>query len=102
MIRALIYDDTPGLVKRLTANRDLTPEDLFYIGFHFIEEGEELRPFATSLLEYVGRRYSKTKVAVVAKQKLSLFRASQEEMRLRKKGGRRGVASARSRSAMTA
>lgn len=71
VIRSLIYDDTPGLVKRLTSNKDLDAEDLFYIGFHFMDEGEELKPFAKAMLEYVGKKYPRSRVAEVAREKLT-------------------------------
>ncbi|MBI4586336.1 MAG: HEAT repeat domain-containing protein [Planctomycetes bacterium] len=72
VLRSLIYDDTPKLVRNLTTSRDLTPDDLYYIGFHFIEEGGELRPFATHLLEHLVKTHPKTKIAGMADQKLRL------------------------------
>ncbi len=74
VMRALIYDDTPGLVARLIGNRDLKPDDYFYIGFHFIELGEEMLPFATSILEYIMQKHSRSSAAKVAQQKLELVR----------------------------
>jgi hypothetical protein len=75
VIRALIYDDTPGLLSSLQKDRDIGPEDLFYIGFHFMEEGEEMRPFAKALLEHLMRKYPRSKVASPARQKLELHLA---------------------------
>lgn len=71
VIRSLIYDDTPGLVRRVTSNRDLSAEDLFYVGFHFMEEGDELRPFARAMLEFVSKKYPRSRVAEVARDKLA-------------------------------
>ena len=72
VLRSLIYDDHQDLAKRLKADKDLGAEDYFYLGFHFSEEGEELRPFATLLLEHVVKAYPKAKVAGPAAHKLDL------------------------------
>jgi hypothetical protein len=63
VIRALIYDNYADLVKRLTGDKDLDADDFFYMGFHFSEEGDDMRPFATAMLEHVVKKYPKSKVA---------------------------------------
>ncbi|MBI4601399.1 MAG: HEAT repeat domain-containing protein [Planctomycetes bacterium] len=79
VIRALIYDDREDLTKRLLADKDLGPEEYFYLGFHFAEEGEDMRPFSTGMLEHVVRKYPRAKVVAAAAQKLELqARAAQE------------------------
>jgi hypothetical protein len=72
VLRSLIYDDYAGLAKKLAADRDLTPEDFYYLGFHFSESGDDMRPFATAMLEHVVKKYPKVKVAAAATQKLEL------------------------------
>ena len=72
VLRSLVYDDHQDLVKRLTADKDLGPDEFFYLGFHFSEEGEELRPFATAMLEHVVRKFPKSKAAITARHKLDL------------------------------
>ncbi len=72
VIRALIYDDTPGLIDAILKDKDIGPEEIFYIGFHFMEEGEEMRPFARSLLDHLIQKYPKSKLVSPARQKLLL------------------------------
>jgi hypothetical protein len=72
VIRALIYDDTPALLNSLMKDRDIGPDEIFYIGFHFMEEGDEMRPFAKALLEHLIKKYPKSKLAGPARQKLDL------------------------------
>src|SRR5690606_16342720 len=55
VIRALIYDDQEHLVRSLRRDKDLKPEDYFYLGFHFVEEGEATRGFGITMLEHVLR-----------------------------------------------
>jgi hypothetical protein len=79
VIRALIYNDSNGLLRRLKADKALTPEDYYYLGFHFAEEGDELEPFAVGLLKYVARTLRNTKGAAAAVHKLTLIEKKQEE-----------------------
>ena len=72
VIRALIYDNYDGLVKRLVHDKDLDSDDYFYLGFHFSEEGDDMRPFATAMLEHVVKKYPKAKVTGPAAHKLQL------------------------------
>jgi hypothetical protein len=72
VLRSLVYDDHQDLVKRLTADKDLGPEEFFYLGFHFSEEGDDMRPFATAMLEHVVKKFPKSKSASTAKHKLEL------------------------------
>ncbi len=78
VIRALIYDDSPKLIDSLTRDRDVGPEEVFYIGFHFMEEGEEMRPFARALLTHLLRKYPKSKFAAPARGKLELHIVGQK------------------------
>jgi len=72
VLRALIYDDYKSLAKRLINDKELTAEDYFYLGFHFAEEGEDMRPFSTLMLERVVGKYPRSKVAAPAAHKLQL------------------------------
>ncbi|HZN58718.1 MAG TPA: HEAT repeat domain-containing protein [Planctomycetota bacterium] len=81
VIRALIYDNYADLVKRLTGDKDLDADDFFYMGFHFSEEGDDMRPFATAMLEHVVKKYPKSKVAGPAAHKLQLQAKAAEAAR---------------------
>jgi hypothetical protein len=81
VLRALIYDDREDLVKRLVADKDLGVEEFFYLGFHFSEEGEDMRPFSTAMLEHVVKKYPRSKVAGPATQKLELHAKALEAAR---------------------
>ena len=72
VLRALIYDDYEDLSKRLVVDKDLTAEDFYYLGFHFSEEGEDLRPFARAMLEHVVKTFPRSSVAGPAAHKLRL------------------------------
>ncbi len=72
VIRALIYDNYDDLVKRLVHDKNLDSEDFFYLGFHFSEEGEDMRPFSTAMLEHVVKKYPKSKEMGPAAHKLQL------------------------------
>jgi hypothetical protein len=48
----------------------LEPEDLFYLGFHFVERGKEEREFGAGVLRLLLRRSPKTKLAKDARNKL--------------------------------
>jgi hypothetical protein len=77
VIRALIYDDQEHLVRTLKRDRDLGPEDIFYLGFHFAEEGEATRPFGAEMLEHVLRTAPASNSSRSAAQfKLNAMRAA--------------------------
>ena len=93
VIRALIYDDGAALIRRLKADKDLKAEDYFYLGFHFSEEGDEMKPFAMAMLSHVLRKYPKTKVASPAANKLAALEKPEDESppaRRRKKKSEQG------------
>jgi hypothetical protein len=60
-------------VKALKKDKSTTPEQLFYLGFHFAEEGD---PVGEELLSEVIARGPRTKLAKAAKNKLKLAEAS--------------------------
>ncbi len=91
VIRALIYDDTPGLIEAILKDKDIGQEEIFYTGFHFMEEGEEMRPFARSLLDYLLQKYPKSKLVSPARQKLVLHAAVAAKTPPAKSGKAKGV-----------
>jgi HEAT repeats len=67
-----LFSDISGeidIAAALRKDRSVTPEQLFYLGFHFAEEGD---PIAKELLETVIERGPRTKLAKAAKNKLAL------------------------------
>ena len=75
--QALLQDKGFKLFDRLKKEKALEAGDLYYIGFHFSEgSGEELK-FGRNILEYVAKRWPKTKEGKAAKNKLKLPPKSQ-------------------------
>jgi len=69
---ALLAKDFP-LVARLKKDSALTPEHLYYLGFNFVESGEEdEKEFGADLLRMVAARSPGSKVGKIAKNKLRL------------------------------
>jgi hypothetical protein len=70
--QTLLQDKNFKLFDRLKKEKVLAAPDLHYAGFHFSEgTGEELK-FGRKLLEYVAKRWPKTKEGKAAKNKLKL------------------------------
>jgi HEAT repeat protein len=70
--QALLPDKGLKLFDRLRKERALDAADLYYVGFHFSEgSGGELK-FGRKILEYVAKRWPKTKEGKAAKNKLKL------------------------------
>jgi hypothetical protein len=81
-------------------DRDVGPEEIFYVGFHFMEEGEEMRPFAKALLEHLIKKYPKSKLASPARQKLDLHIAPPPPPEETKRSSSRQQAAARQAGAV--
>ncbi len=79
VLRALIYDDPNQLIRRLRAEKELTPADFYFLGFHFSEEGGAMRPFGVAMLRHVTKKFPKNKIAPSAERKLALQVALMEE-----------------------
>jgi len=78
--QTLLQDKHFKLFERLKKEKALDTADLFYVGFHFSEgSGEELK-FGRKILEYVAKRWPKTKDGKAAKSKLKLPPRSQAIM----------------------
>ncbi len=61
------------LLEALKKERALDPDDLFYIGFSFSEGSAEERVLGKGILEFLTRRYPRTKVGRGAKNKLKIL-----------------------------
>jgi HEAT repeat protein len=57
----------------LKKDKGLTPEDLFYLGFTFVERQGEERSLGKDLLEHIATRFPRTKCGRSAKNKLKLL-----------------------------
>ena len=58
------------MFKQLGKVKWLDPEDLYYLGFHFAEQGGYQRQFGADVLKLVLKRSPRSKVAQAAKSKL--------------------------------
>lgn len=110
VIRALVYDSCAQLTKNLRADKELKPEDYFYLGFHFCEEGEQMADFGVSMLEHVVKKFPRNSLAPQAEQKLELHRSGLRGGSVAKaaakilrgtRGPRRSAASTRSRRTLS-
>ncbi|HJY81062.1 MAG TPA: HEAT repeat domain-containing protein [Candidatus Binatia bacterium] len=61
------------LLETLKKEKALEPQDLFYLGFHFVEGGADERELGKDILELVVSRYPRTNVGKSAKNKLKLL-----------------------------
>jgi hypothetical protein len=66
----LCQQDPAGLYKQLEKTKWLDPEDVYYLGFHFAEQGGYQRQFGADVLKLVLKRSPRSKVAQAAKSKL--------------------------------
>jgi hypothetical protein len=73
VLSGLARQDGAKLVRALTRDATLGADDHYYIGFHWSEEGPELRPHAQALLQHVVKTYPRHKLQKSAKQKLELL-----------------------------
>ncbi len=61
-----------GLATRLCSDRSVTPQELFYVGFHFAEQLGERRAFGGALLQHVVAAAPRAAVGASARNKLRL------------------------------
>ncbi|NOT55123.1 MAG: hypothetical protein HOP18_10995, partial [Deltaproteobacteria bacterium] len=61
------------VVEALKKEKGLEPEDLFYLGFRFVEGTSEVRSLGEDLLEFLATKYPRAKVGKSAKNKLKLL-----------------------------
>jgi HEAT repeat protein len=69
-VAQLCQQDPAELFKQLAKIKWLDPEDLYYLGFHFAEQGGYQRQFGADVLKVVVKRSSRSKLAQSAKSKL--------------------------------
>jgi HEAT repeat protein len=66
----LCQQDPAELFKQLEKIKWFDPEDLYYLGFHFAEQGGYQRQFGADVLKLVLKRSPRSKVSQAAKSKL--------------------------------
>jgi len=69
---ALLAANAKGLKQKLFADRALTDEDLFYVGFHFSERLNEERRFGADVLVHVAHKWPRRATAKAARTKLAV------------------------------
>ncbi|HEV3202930.1 MAG TPA: HEAT repeat domain-containing protein [Gemmataceae bacterium] len=67
---ALLHRHAIDLVGWVAKAKWLEPEDLFYLGFHFVEGTKEEKEFGAGVLRLLGKRAPQTKLAKDARNKL--------------------------------
>ena len=65
-----MLDSSLDLAKKLAAERQLGPEDYYYLGFHFSEQLHAARDFGGRLLQHVVKKHPRTDWAKQARNKL--------------------------------
>ncbi|HNV85941.1 MAG TPA: HEAT repeat domain-containing protein [Candidatus Omnitrophota bacterium] len=60
------------VLKSLKTDRTLSPEDLYYLGFHFSEKLFEQKAFGTEVLKYIVKKFPRSKMKAAAKKKIAL------------------------------
>ena len=73
VLGGLARHDGARLVKSLRAERRLGAEEYYYLGFHWSEQGEDMRPLGRALLEHVVERYPRHKLRRAAVRKVELL-----------------------------
>lgn len=79
VLRALIYDSYQELVEKITVDKHIDPEDYYYLGFHFAEEGEQMGRFGIRMLRHLVEAFPRNKVSEQAQQKLRLHLGDEAE-----------------------
>jgi HEAT repeat protein len=74
LIRDLVPEPDFPLANRLWADKSLTSEDVFYVGFHFAEGEEDQRELGCALLEKIIKHEPRSKLARMARNKIALAR----------------------------
>jgi len=79
VLRALIYDSYIELVEKITVDKHIDPEDYYYLGFHFAEEGEQMGRFGIRMLRHLVEAFPRNKISEQAQQKLRLHLGDEVE-----------------------
>lgn len=70
MFQSMIPQKNFGLFNRIKKEKVITPEDIFYLGFHFSEKLFDQKDFGTQLLKHLLTKYSRSPYAKKARKKL--------------------------------
>jgi HEAT repeat protein len=72
-----LLENGDNVAKRMVQDKSLTPDDLFYIGFNFVEsKDEDEKEFGGALLAHLAAGGARTKLGRSAKNKLHLVQRS--------------------------
>lgn len=69
----LIRQDEPATYKEVESTKWLGADELYYLGFHFIEHAGVMGDFGGKVLKLLLKRFPKNKLAASAKNKLKSF-----------------------------
>ncbi|MEE3199625.1 MAG: hypothetical protein VX254_06285 [Planctomycetota bacterium] len=101
VLRALIYDSYEELVEKIVADKQLKPDDYYYLGFHFAEESEQMGQFGVRMLQHLVETFPRSQICPQAQQKLKLHlpeEPEEQEEVAEKKPSRKKAASKRGSS----
>ncbi|MCX7590990.1 MAG: hypothetical protein N2255_05115 [Kiritimatiellae bacterium] len=73
-LQVLLHTRSFPLLERLTKDRLLDPAELYYVGFHFAEGVGQDKEFGQKVLEYVVKRWPKSREGKAAKNKLKIVK----------------------------
>ena len=79
VLRALIYDSYEELVEKIVADKQVKPEDFYYLGFHFAEESEQMGQFGVRMLQHLVETFPRSQSCPQAEQKLKLHLPEEPE-----------------------
>ena len=66
-------------MEKITVDKHIGPEDYYYLGFHFAEEGEQMGRFGIRMLRHLVEAFPRNKIAEQAQQKLRLHLGDEVE-----------------------
>ncbi len=68
----LLREDPKGFRAAFLSCKDLLPEELFYVGYHFTEQLNEERRFGIEVLQHIAKKFARHEAAQAAKSKLKI------------------------------
>ena len=72
LLAGLARQDGAKLVRGLLAERSLGAEDYYYLGFHWVESGDDLALLGAALLAHVAKRHPRHRLGRAAARKMEL------------------------------
>ena len=66
----LIRQDEPAIFAEVEKTKWLEAEELYYLGFHFVDHAGVMGEFGAKVLRHLVKRYPKNKLSANAKNKL--------------------------------